>query len=344
MTTISSLPNELLVAIAVAGKEHNEAENWEMHSTTWKAEWTLSHLSRRFSNVIIGAPELWALVEMVSGKGSVEILELLCLERSRAYKISIILRQSSLPHHWAYQIVPHLSRILTTIQSLRIALRTDDALEMLMDSLRDIAAPRLQHLEVVCITEEHNHVGFGAITIFLSGAPRLSFLKIDGFMLQLPALPLLTASLTHLELRTAQYCDPDIDRIAAITAQCPFLARLHLDITFESVAHNRFHIPTLKFLYISISEFEDSDFLPKNLDSFDTPALTELIVGGTHGDQISQLLSLTGLPHSSFPALLSLSFALACTDSCPCETDPDSLPFLTISSPRPSSPYCLISP
>ncbi|KAJ7789462.1 hypothetical protein B0H14DRAFT_242345 [Mycena olivaceomarginata] len=330
--TISSLPNELLIAIAVAGQEDNDAENWETQSTAWKAEWILSQLSQRFRDVIVGASELWALIETdVFGKGSVEILELY-LERSRASKISVTLRESpAFQQNWAHQIVPHLDRI----KELRIALRTRRAPGLgLLDPFCDVAAPHLQHFEVAYITNKHHlNASEDVITIFSSGAPRLRFLKIDGFRLP-DNLPLLTASLTHLELRMAQYRNPQIDHIVAIAAQCPLLVRLHLDITFRSIPHNRrFHIPPLKFLHISISETGDPDFLSKIIDSFDTPALTELVVDSSHGDQIAHLLSLTSLPRSSFPALTSLSFAFVRSDSCPCETDPRLAPNHTILSP-----------
>jgi hypothetical protein len=130
------------------------------------------------------------------------------------------------------------------------------------------------------------------------------------------------ATLTHLE-----YSGPGIHNLAVITAQCPLLTHLHLDVI--SNAH-RFHIPTLSFLHISISEEEPADYLSCVVDLFDSSALTELIVHGSHGDQIALLLSLKTLPHSSFPSLTSLTFLMG---SCSCETLDDDRPSHSISSP-----------
>ncbi|KAJ7356875.1 hypothetical protein DFH08DRAFT_802839 [Mycena albidolilacea] len=328
-TTISSLPYELLVAIAVAGQEDRVAEsNWEIRTTTFKSEWTLSQLSHRFRDVIVGAPALWTLIETdFISEGSVEILNLY-LERSRASKLSIMLCQQ-----WSSRavgerllltgtnhIVPHVHRI----QRLRILLEKRWAWDMLA-LFRDEAAPHLQHLEIVCATLDET-----PLVMFSSGVPRLDFLKIDGFILQSPAAAF---ALTHLELRKDWCIDPaypTLNQYAALTAQCPLLEYLQLDVNWVPEEAPRFLIPTLKYLRISIPG-EDADYLLAVVGIFDAPALTELIFDGTHGDQIAFLLGRKTLPHSIFPALTSLTFLLR--DSCGCESANENLPSHTISSP-----------
>ncbi|KAJ7356685.1 hypothetical protein DFH08DRAFT_932782 [Mycena albidolilacea] len=93
----------------------------------------------------------------------------------------------------------------------------------------------------------------------------------------------------------------------------------------------RVHLPTLNFLHISIAKKEPAEYLIEIFDIFDAPALTKLVVHGTHGDQISLLLCSTGLPHSSFPALTTVSFIY--TGSCHCEIEGGNRPSLVISSP-----------
>ncbi|KAJ7806137.1 hypothetical protein B0H14DRAFT_3153018 [Mycena olivaceomarginata] len=327
-STILSLPNELLVAIAVAGQEDRIALdlNSETQSTTFKSEWTWSHVSQRFRDAVVGAPELWTLIETGFGsEGSMEILKLY-LERSRARQISVTLRQLSesdsdmlevgLEDRVTSGIVPQINRI----RWLRIVLIDWEDPEILAP-FRDVAAPCLQHLEIVC-TEYDGDVG----ALFLSGAPRLSSLKIDGITLRLP-VPVWTATLTHFDHSAS---DPDIHDLAAITAQCPLLTHLHLHVAYVPPNANRFHIPTLSFLHVSISEEEPEDYLSCVVDLFDSSALTELIVHGSHGDQIALLLSLKNLPHSSFPSLTSLTFLMG---SCSCETSDDDRPSHSISSP-----------
>jgi hypothetical protein len=171
----------------------------------------------------------------------------------------------------------------------------------------------LQHLEVVADYPVNEY-----IEIFSAGAPTLISLRIDGLKLQLPPPPSWMASLTHLEVFEREALDYN-NLLAATTAQCPLLVHLHLDILWEFEEASRFHIPSLKFLQISVPDSEDEFFLEAIVDLFDTPALEEFIIYGTHGDQIFTLFNLTSLPHSSFPALTSFSFINK--TSCSCEKD-----------------------
>ncbi|KAJ7837225.1 hypothetical protein B0H14DRAFT_2792138 [Mycena olivaceomarginata] len=123
------------------------------------------------------------------------------------------------------------------------------------------------------------------------------------------------ASITHLEL-LGDY-NPDI-YLPAVTAQCPSLTHLHLDVIYAPPDANRFHIPTLKFLHILIQDNARVDYLSYIVALFDAPALAELILNGSHGDQ------------SSFPVLTSISFI--CRGSCSCETEVG-LPYHPLSSP-----------
>jgi hypothetical protein len=151
-----------------------------MQYKTWKAEWTLSHLSQRFRDVVVGAPELWTLTEAdFSVEGSVEILNLY-LERSRTSKISTTLRgESSIMEDGFLQkrVIPHVNRMCR----LRIALDRD--LEILLAPFHDVVAPYLQHLEVVCAIPDEEAP---PVVMFSSGVPLLNFLKVDGFAFQLP--------------------------------------------------------------------------------------------------------------------------------------------------------------
>ncbi|KAJ7855117.1 hypothetical protein B0H14DRAFT_2754834 [Mycena olivaceomarginata] len=96
--TISSLPNELLEAIAAAGQQ----DRLPHLQLVFKSEWTLSHVSRRFRDVII------------------EILGLY-LARSNTRDISVSLKsywgstvddtERHLTVERLSQIVPHINRI-----------------------------------------------------------------------------------------------------------------------------------------------------------------------------------------------------------------------------------------
>ncbi|KAJ6519238.1 hypothetical protein C8R45DRAFT_15669 [Mycena sanguinolenta] len=341
-TTISSLPNELLAAIASAGQEHRVADSytsrpqWQLQnrSDPFNSEWVLSHVSRRFRDVIVNSPALWThIVANLDIAGSIEVLKLY-LDRSRAYKISISLHEDKFPKIDAdrdmddlelevvlmrvNQVVPHIRRI----RALRMLLQTERVVEVL-SPLRVIAAPHLQHLEIVKLSDEED----STLAIFSSGAPKLTFVEIIGLALDLPMAPW-TVSLTHLGLQRYQF-DWVINHLVPLTAQCPMLVYLRFDIHFRTRG-DRVRIPTLKSLHISSSMQEVAhNLLLDIVNVFDAPALTEFIVDGTHGDQICRLFNSAALTQSSFPALTSLSFSRP--SACPC--DAENTLYRTISSP-----------
>ncbi|KAJ7837227.1 hypothetical protein B0H14DRAFT_1104616 [Mycena olivaceomarginata] len=120
------------------------------------------------------------------------------------------------------------------------------------------------------------------------------------------------------------------NQLTEITAQCLSLTHLYLDVTDTPPDANRSHSPALQFLHISIPE-EDTNYLVDFTNLFDAPALTELFFSGTHGNQTAFFLGWKSLPHSTFPALTSLTFLLR--DSCACESANGNLPSHPISSP-----------
>jgi hypothetical protein len=208
------------------------------------------------------------------------------------------------------EILPHVERLW----KFAIILHTRSAAKVLAP-LRDVGAPHLQNLEIANLSY-HDRIGVG---LFASGVPRLSFLRIDGLKLQLPA-PSWTVALTHLELRKSQRAD-DNSVLVAITAQCPSLVHLHIDLSWLRVeaSHSRFCISTLKSLNISVPLHGDLFPLSALIDLFETPALAEFIIEGAHGDEIVDLFSSSSLPHASFPALTTLSFIHI--SPCTCDVD-----------------------
>ncbi|KAJ7337360.1 hypothetical protein DFH08DRAFT_252667 [Mycena albidolilacea] len=315
--TISSLPNELLEAIAAAGQQ----ARFPHLQLVFKSEWTLSHVSRRFRDVIIGAPALWTLIEAnLDTAGSAEILGLY-LARSNTRDISV-----SLESYWGStvddterhltverlsQIVPHISRIwrLSCTVSMEV-----------LAPLRHVRAPILQQLGIVRNYVDDHSTRWDSIELLSAGAPELTFLKMDGCKPKIPA-PSWTASLTHLEFWDGQdSAEEDATPIlAAITEQCSFLTHVYLDINWMDPTGHRLHIPSLKTLHISISECEEEDYLLGIVDLLETPALTKLIIDNARCDQVSALFNATSLPRASFPAMTSLS--LVNGGPCPCEAE-----------------------
>ncbi|KAJ7162131.1 hypothetical protein C8R46DRAFT_344460 [Mycena filopes] len=334
---IFSLPDELLVAIASAGQEGSDPATYQIR---WRAsdfpEWTLSHVSRQFRDIVINAPSLWTRIETgldrdrsIAGDRSVQVMKLY-LERSRECALSVTFTQ----WYWSavqkdvadrlYHIIPHLARV----SRLTIGLKGDDIqTKELLAPFLELSAPNLQRLDIFHwqhggIMQELAHV----VDVF-SSAPRLTSLRMVGAILGLP-VPSWVASLTHLELRKADSSLPEqppqsSEFLAAIAPQCLSLVHLHVELR-SVLPSGQFHIPSLQTLYLGIwpsvnGDESDRLYLSQMLDLFDTPAVTTLTVFGTHGDQLFQLFSSAGLPRATFPALTSLTFV---RDFCVCEKYP----------------------
>ncbi|KAJ6464036.1 hypothetical protein C8R45DRAFT_1220126 [Mycena sanguinolenta] len=373
--TIFSLPNELLETIAAAGQEDRVANLYSSYrdhrlnsyegfrSRTFpkifKSERTLSHVSRRFREIIVGAAALWTIIEAHwSERTSMKLFELY-LQRSKALKISVTLRGSEQCYAidrygrvtaistddaapWMSQgaalaqVVKHAHRI----KALRIELITENEVEVLRSFPVVAAAPYLQHLEIMHVSHSWEYDGEEVTISLFSSTPRLRFLKIDGFQLQLPTAP--WTMVTHLELRRfSSYQDSDkFGYFPTITAECPLLVHLRVHIFFAPAGKDQIHIPTLKFLHVWIAVAgEDASDLLHAVNLFDTPALTEFVVEGTHGDMIYTFLNSTGRLRSSFPALTSFVFI---SEDVQCSCDNDIISQFSIDrgiSPRSFAPF-----
>ncbi|KAJ7856580.1 hypothetical protein B0H13DRAFT_2357317 [Mycena leptocephala] len=296
---MTSLPNELFVAIAAAGQEGRFVDSNTAFDFKFKSEWTLSHLCRRFRESIVGAPELWTHVEIdLNMRRSVEIFNLY-LERCGTYPISVTLQYFAAPNYHLVdkrlrQIVPHMGRIWR----LSIRLRTH-VVRLVLAPFRDVAAPNLRHLEIINkLSYQWSFVETpitGASMDDVPNPPRASersgprrfFSRRDHSPLRgHEAMPLVGSSISQ--------------------------------INWELRSGLRFCIPSLKFLHLSLLDNEPRLHLLGAVDLFDTPALTELTVSGASCGQIWELLSY-GLDCASFPVLTS--FSSVNRGPCPCRTD-----------------------
>ncbi|KAJ7507189.1 hypothetical protein B0H11DRAFT_2271702 [Mycena galericulata] len=320
LPSILSLPDELLVEIA--GQENYDPTGPTLHCE-FDLAWILSRVSRRFRLAIISAPSLWTIVQAeTTREGSVEISKLY-LERSRACKMWVTLRDFSQleeeNHLHINDLIPHIHRIWRLdIESERV--------ESMFIQFSDIAAPFLEHLEIKG-SDRFEEV---AVNVFSLGAPRLTFLKL-AYLSPLEPVPKWAVSLTHLDLRVCP--DLQLNNIFTVMiTQCTSLIHLCIDswANLSTAGELGINIPSLKSLHL---EFVDSEDMLETIGLFDTPALTDLVCKGAHGDEISVLFDPTSLPLSSFPALTSLSFVNSgCGYACESDSHFRAI-FRTISSP-----------
>ncbi|KAJ7241679.1 hypothetical protein B0H12DRAFT_1133251 [Mycena haematopus] len=185
--TIFSFPNQLLVAIAIAGQEDRVADLYRSNykpprnlqnrsrPRVFKSEWTLSHVSHRFREVIVEAPALWTLPEVsCTNEGSPKFFKLY-LQRSRAYKISATLRGFPDRDSDDTNLGVVLTQVIENVnrtQTLRIEFTMEGQAET-FDHFRELAAPHLQRLEIIHVIEDDEWEGEEATVSMFSSTPRL---------------------------------------------------------------------------------------------------------------------------------------------------------------------------
>ncbi|KAJ7721012.1 hypothetical protein B0H16DRAFT_1896634 [Mycena metata] len=311
-TTILALPNELLIAIVAAGQEIEEGS---VAVQRLKPEWTWSQVCRRFRDVIVGAPGLWTLIDLDLHSDALADIANLYFTRSQACILSATLRESEdiendpLVAEQLSVIVPHIHRI----RQLHLFLSA--ILPIALAPLRHVNACNLERLEIRNTVDDFD----ADVELFSAGAQMLRCIGLKGITPHFP-VPW-AAALTHLELRRGdEWTSAEGSSWGVpIATQCPLLA--HLSLNTVDISMGRLHLPCLKFLHISLLDpTADQHYLLAIFDLFDAPALVEFTISGTHADQILVLFNSTSLPHSSFPALTSLTFVGV---SCGCYEIPD---------------------
>ncbi|KAJ7165045.1 hypothetical protein C8R46DRAFT_303330 [Mycena filopes] len=325
---IFSLPAELLGAIISAAGQ-DDLSKFPHHFCGDQPEWTMSRVSRRFRDIAIGTPSLWTLVQVdLISEGLVEIFKLY-LARSRGYKLWVTLREFSwnhVEHPVILNRLKHLVGALGRVQRLGI-LSTPESMVAMLAPFQDAEVPLLEYLELRIDNRsdfEGDSSNFPA-DIFPRGTPKLTSVKLSCFTPSFP-VPQWIATLTHLKL----WCCEDVtdadgnSLFAAITSQCPLL--IHLEI--DTIAHFRrpripvggIHVPSLKTLQLLVNGDFGFENLVENVAYFDTPAVTDFIVGDAHGDDVSVLFDAGSLPDTLFPAVTSLTFV---GGGCECDSGTD---------------------
>ncbi|KAK7062325.1 F-box domain-containing protein [Favolaschia claudopus] len=324
--SILSLPNELLTIIVVAGQHDCGTHTPTAH----KSEWILSHVSRRFRNVVIGTPGLWTNIEVRFAEDSyehrfAEVLKLY-LQRSNPLTMNVSVSLGILDDgvatlaEWLLQVAPEINRI----ESLSVVLRSiQDDFSLEFAPLRHLAAPNLLNLEIINLS--YIRTARCPLQLFSAGAPNLSSVRMDGFFPH-PAPPWIS-SLATLKIDGEHFLEDDdkIIYLSMFQTQSLCLVNLSIDLYKVDLPPTSVRVPSLASLAISIDHADDDFLMWQNVAFFDCPALTQLTVVGTHGDQVfNSLFNAPGPrfklpPGMSFPLLHTLSFILKPIDGCDCE-------------------------
>ncbi|KAJ6591029.1 hypothetical protein DFH09DRAFT_1138360 [Mycena vulgaris] len=214
---IFSLPTELVVAIVATAQDDRVPVGLD---EIFKSEWTMSHICRRFRNIIISAPTLWTLIEAdLCSTGSVEIFKMY-LERSQGCKIWATVREDGLKRHGIAEHLSHIFPHTPRIRRLDI-MGTNSSMAAMLASFGDVAVPSLECLQ---IKRDEEYSSYPLWRLFSAGPPiALTSLKLVGFTPDFP-VPQWTASLTHLELRRGRDVENSDENgfFMEIARQCPF--------------------------------------------------------------------------------------------------------------------------
>ncbi|KAJ7764512.1 hypothetical protein DFH07DRAFT_811487 [Mycena maculata] len=257
----------------------------------FRPEWNLSHVCRRFRHTITEAATLWTYMEVDLNFEGSVEVAKLYFSRSRACKIWVTLHGHR-TQIGAHAIAERLGHFLPNVNRIWWF---EIFLERAWTS-DSVFAP-FQTMAAPAL--EH---------LEIHGAPNFRSLKLNSCKPDFPVLSW-AAHLTHLEFRAYGYREDSEGNtfFATILKQCTSLESLVV-------------IPNG-----GATKLWDALF------HFAAPALSDLVVHNTHGDQISVLFDSTSLYHSSFLALTSLSFVTA---GCICGDDSNvRAAFKTVSSP-----------
>ncbi|KAK7053978.1 hypothetical protein R3P38DRAFT_1474159 [Favolaschia claudopus] len=322
--TILSLPNELLTIIAAAGQHDCGTHTPTAH----KSEWILSHVSRRFRNVVIGTPGLWTNIEVRFAENSYEhrFAEVLKLHLQRSNPLNVSVSLGILDNgvatlaEWLLQVAPEINRI----ESLSVVLRSiQDDFSLEFAPLRHLAAPNLLNLEIINL--DFVWTSRLPLQLFSAEAPNLSSVRMDGFFPH-PAPPWIS-SLATLKIDGEHFLrdDDNVIYLSMFQTQPLSLVNLSIDLYKVDLPPTSVRAPSLASLTILIDHADDDLFMWRNVAFFDCPALTQLTIVGTHGDQVFNSLFNAPGPRfefptgMSFPLLHTLSFILKPTIGCDCE-------------------------
>lgn len=312
-TPIYALPNELWLQIVKMAQQPDPNPNAifatpESWAYIYPLEMTMSHVSRRWRDIVISAPTLWTRIGDFAGQHYLE----LWLTRSRSCPIDITLLRPSESEYEARlaTIVRHVDRL----QELDISFGQADQLLRLSKVLEPLYAPKLKVLRIRC------QGNYERISLFDGGAPLLSVLDLDGCLLvdSSNLLPSITA-FRHSYIPDQSRWDNFILAVSHMT----LLTRLEFVSMGlpDGIDDVPLEIPSLRHLILDNDSFSEQ-IIPMQMLKIRAPSLESIVVTKCHGDQIIELFNRLGksLP-DIHPHLKSLSFISHGNPICACGDD-----------------------
>jgi hypothetical protein len=314
-SSVSSLPFEILAKTFELARQ----SSLQGGRTSPRSEVIFSHVARRWRQVALNVPSLWADIVASPQTAPDELTSY--LDRSRASPLCIRL-DVSVSHPGQDIIEPDVLLEIISVHASRWRRLVIDSSDVQDDDaaptaiqLPDLNTPLLEHLSISnIITYCTSHP-----TIFTGGAPLLSFLRIDCFLMQsLPRpLPAPLTRLTTLHLDEAWYEDNPIpydqfvDFISAIAMTLVNLSLkgtvLELDATVWPPAV--IDLPVLRSIRIAcdatVSHIVVAGITAPVLSSFEMKGVSDGMAPDEAGDFEEEVWKFLGQLHN-FPALDSI--------------------------------------
>ncbi|KAJ7608435.1 hypothetical protein FB45DRAFT_1011023, partial [Roridomyces roridus] len=310
---ILRIPDELVVEIVDAAD--------------YPAELTVSHVCRSLRQTVVNASTLWTdVVVNVNRDGSVEISKLY-IERSAPRQIRLTLNAVS-------DLQPQSLRVLTPncvdrIVELYIQFQSCQAVETIMHALRGVAVPSLEYLSIKSACKGYNNDP----VVDLSGldAPSIVSLRLDRCIFGRNIPPWMRTSLTDLTLIDSVALHDTNSWAFLFGPSSPplqSLTSLYLDwsigVNYYSDRLDRV-IHSTSLTHLSLEFYSDHENAVLNaLTALHLPALTHLIIHGSHGDNISAICNSGSVSLGvNIPSLTSLTLAniYACGKDLECSED-----------------------
>ncbi|KAG1905305.1 uncharacterized protein F5891DRAFT_683982 [Suillus fuscotomentosus] len=226
---VSRIPSDVLSMIFEECRQLNP--QWSgilflLHQSP--VEVRLSHVSSHWREVALTSPSLWSSIHYPFSHKEDSLMEY--LKRSDGSLLDVYIgpwrQHPQIEHVLTNIILPHLPRF----RQLVLDAVSREALASLLATFRNVSAPALTRLRVMCRGPMSTAGPIASAKLFTKGAPLLSDVRLDSVAVILP----------KTEAKTLHFCPPPgppfpltREKLFRAMSAFPFLRRLHVKSAIE---------------------------------------------------------------------------------------------------------------
>lgn len=247
---VARLPSDVLVMIFEECRHLNP--QWSGVLSLLRqlpVEVRLSHVCSQWRAVALSTPRLWSSIHFPFEHKEESLNEY--LNRSEGSLLQVFLgpwaKYSNLEHTLTTVLMPHVGRF----RELVLDAVSRETLSTLLLAFRDVAAPSLKRLRVMCRGTIVTHGSLPVMNIFTKGAPLLTDVRLDNvpIILPNPGVEMLSFS-----VYPGSQFPMSRSGFHQALASCPSLKMLHLRGFVELIAQapiSPIYLPTLQELVVN---------------------------------------------------------------------------------------------